>query len=217
MDGWHAHIWAAYVGIFNGRPISRSKLRDITGVPESTQRKYESSLGVRHFSNYIITNDPIENLNGIREFYYPNAFEFWDNANRRWVIARRGPDSRDASDFATSLNPGRSKKINQELSQYCGSLNVERAQSDNGLCIRQFNETHEQLKATERKLRKAGISNSEVSEIFELRHKGKNADFWQEVQKLLSKQKKSKEPSGKRTGLTDSETELWLKQFGLKQ
>ena len=45
----------------------------------------------------------------------------------------------------------------------------------------------------------------------------KSEDFWQEVEKQLSRQKKMKEPSGKRTGLTDSETELWLKTFGIEQ
>jgi len=43
----------------------------------------------------------------------------------------------------------------------------------------------------------------------------KSEDFWEQVQKLLKRQKKSKEPGAKRTGLTDSETELWLKTFGL--
>jgi hypothetical protein len=45
----------------------------------------------------------------------------------------------------------------------------------------------------------------------------KSEDFWDEVKKRLSRQKKSKEPPGKRKGLTESETELWLKTFGLKQ
>ena len=42
-------------------------------------------------------------------------------------------------------------------------------------------------------------------------------EFWDEVKKRLSKQKPGKEPAGKRQGLTESETELWLKAFGFKQ
>jgi predicted RNA-binding protein with PIN domain len=43
----------------------------------------------------------------------------------------------------------------------------------------------------------------------------KSEDFWDEVKKRLSRRKTSKEPPGKRSGLTESETELWLKTFGL--
>jgi DNA-binding transcriptional MerR regulator len=59
---------------------------------------------------------------------------------------------------------------------------VERVQSDDGLVIRLFNETPKQVKETERKLRDEGVSNQEISEIFEHLHTGKNADFWREVQ-----------------------------------
>jgi predicted RNA-binding protein with PIN domain len=45
----------------------------------------------------------------------------------------------------------------------------------------------------------------------------KSEDFWGDVEKQLAKQRKSKEPPGKRGGLTESETELWLKAFGLGQ
>jgi len=45
----------------------------------------------------------------------------------------------------------------------------------------------------------------------------KSENFWDEVKKRLARQKKSKEPPGKRKGLTQSETELWLKTFGLEK
>ncbi len=45
----------------------------------------------------------------------------------------------------------------------------------------------------------------------------KAEDFWEGVKKRISRQKTSSEPPGKRTGLTESETELWLKIFGLRQ
>jgi hypothetical protein len=42
-------------------------------------------------------------------------------------------------------------------------------------------------------------------------------DFWDEVKKKLNRQKPDKEPPGKRRGLTESETELWMKIFHLEQ
>jgi hypothetical protein len=45
----------------------------------------------------------------------------------------------------------------------------------------------------------------------------KSEDFWDEVQKRISKHKPGKEPAGKRKGLTQGETELWLKEFGIEQ
>ncbi len=44
----------------------------------------------------------------------------------------------------------------------------------------------------------------------------KSEDFWDEVKKRLSRRKTGKEPPGKRAGLTESETELWMKTFGLE-
>jgi hypothetical protein len=43
----------------------------------------------------------------------------------------------------------------------------------------------------------------------------KSEDFWEDVKKRISKHKPGKEPAQKRKGLTQSETELWLKEFGI--
>jgi len=45
----------------------------------------------------------------------------------------------------------------------------------------------------------------------------KSEVFWTAVQKRLSRGRAIKEPPGKRWGLTESETEQWLKLFGLEQ
>ena len=45
----------------------------------------------------------------------------------------------------------------------------------------------------------------------------KSEDFWDEVIKRISRQKTVKEPPGKRGGLTEAETQLWLKTFGIDQ
>ena len=63
--------------------------------------------------------------------------------------------------------------------------------------------------STDRRLRNAAEARKATSV--------KSEDFWDEVKKRLSKQKPAKEPPGKRRGLTQSETELWLKTFGLEK
>ena len=45
----------------------------------------------------------------------------------------------------------------------------------------------------------------------------KSQDFWDKVQKQLSRKKKLTEPPQKRHGLTESETKKWLEFFGLEQ
>ncbi|RKY24587.1 MAG: hypothetical protein DRP62_03395 [Planctomycetota bacterium] len=45
----------------------------------------------------------------------------------------------------------------------------------------------------------------------------KSETFWDNLQKLLSRKKTASEPAAKRIGLNESETEQWLKFFGLEQ
>ncbi len=44
----------------------------------------------------------------------------------------------------------------------------------------------------------------------------KSEIFWENVKKRLNKRKPDREPTAKRKGLTESETELWLKTFGMQ-
>lgn len=45
----------------------------------------------------------------------------------------------------------------------------------------------------------------------------KSEVFWDELQKQLSRKRTTKEPTEKRRGLSESETEQWLEFFGLEQ
>ena len=45
----------------------------------------------------------------------------------------------------------------------------------------------------------------------------KSEDFWISVQRQLSRKRPKKEPSAKRHGLSESETNQWLELFGLEQ
>ncbi len=67
--------------------------------------------------------------------------------------------------------------------------------------------THLTIVSTDRKIRDAASARRAVSV--------QSDEFWAIVTKRLSKQKRGREPAAKRTGLTESETELWLKAFGL--
>jgi predicted RNA-binding protein with PIN domain len=66
---------------------------------------------------------------------------------------------------------------------------------------------HLTIVSTDRKIRDAASARKAISI--------QSDEFWAIVTKKLSKQKRGKEPAAKRTGLTESETDLWLKAFGL--
>jgi predicted RNA-binding protein with PIN domain len=68
---------------------------------------------------------------------------------------------------------------------------------------------HLTVVSTDRRLRDAADDRKAISLKVE--------DFWEQVKKQLSRQRPGKEPPGKRSGLTESETELWMKIFHLEQ
>lgn len=63
--------------------------------------------------------------------------------------------------------------------------------------------------STDRRLRDAADDRKALSVKVE--------DFWDEVKKRLNKKRPDKEPPGKRSGITQSETEMWMKIFHLEQ
>ncbi len=67
--------------------------------------------------------------------------------------------------------------------------------------------THLTIISTDRKIRDAAAARKAISI--------QSDEFWAIVEKRLARQKRGKEPAAKRTGITESETELWLKMFGL--
>lgn len=188
--GWHTYIWAAYEQTHQGRPISRAKQENITGVPISTQRWYDNQAGVNRKPNYALSDRPADELAGVSEFEgRPAPFKFYDKRQRRAVVAWRLPDSRTAS-AANSLQRGRSRKINKAIKQ----ISIKRI---NGLSIlgqapsyaagemptlRLFHRTDRQAKATERKLAHSDLQ--QPSEIYLHTHEGYKADFWRVLPQL---------------------------------
>lgn len=63
--------------------------------------------------------------------------------------------------------------------------------------------------SSDRRLRKAAQTRKATTVKSEV--------FWNNVQKQLSRKKIIKEPAAKRRGLSEGETEQWLKFFGLEQ
>jgi spore cortex formation protein SpoVR/YcgB (stage V sporulation) len=58
-EGWAAWVWAAYLKRHENKPIARATLERLTGVPERTQRAYETEVGVENQANYATEKEPI--------------------------------------------------------------------------------------------------------------------------------------------------------------
>jgi hypothetical protein len=72
--GWRSAIWAGYLKSqgFENRPISRRFLKEVSGIPERTQRDYHKRARIYSHSNYAkIPNSkvPREIVDGINEFH----------------------------------------------------------------------------------------------------------------------------------------------------
>jgi len=181
--GWRAIVWAGFIATLPGRPISRNKLREITGVPKSTQRNYEKNAGVRRIPNYILSDMTDDFLPGIREFERPHAFKYWDNEQKNWVVAWRGPDHRDASNVAECGVRGRSRKVNKKIKILQGLSPVGRAPFADNNYLRLFNKKDSETKSSLRKLANDDIPPWEVQEIYEHKHDGSNAQFWKVIER----------------------------------
>ena len=63
--------------------------------------------------------------------------------------------------------------------------------------------------SSDRRIRKAARARKAISL--------KSEEFWNNIDKQLSKKRRKKEPEAKRSGLSESETKQWLDFFGLRQ
>jgi len=115
--GWRANVWAAYLAsLGDGKvTISRSKLRELSGVPERSQARWEAEAGVIARANYAVSDRAAGGLEWERDFIRSHAFAWRDPASGGRVIAWRLPDTRIASGQLRSCASGRTRKINREL------------------------------------------------------------------------------------------------------
>ena len=115
--GWRANLWAAYLAsLGDGKvTISRAKLRELSGVPERTQARWEGEAGVIARANYAVSDRDASELTLEREFGRAGAFAWRDAASGQMVLSWRLPDTRIASGQLRSCASGRTRKINREL------------------------------------------------------------------------------------------------------
>jgi len=59
---WLSWAWAGFLKRFEGKPIARKTLEDLTGVAERTQQSYEKIANVRHIENYSDLGSVEENV-----------------------------------------------------------------------------------------------------------------------------------------------------------
>jgi hypothetical protein len=176
-NGWKARIWASYEATYKGKPISRETQQKLVNVPVSTQRYRDAQAGVkrtRNFAKSTMRGDMlpsvIEYTNHKAVFVSKDGFIYW-----------RLPDAR-STNLAFVVGKGRARKVNKilhTLQEQNGLLQMQQALSDASMArsVRLFNHTHDQRKATERKLAKA--ENRIIQDVYEALHLAKSgAQLW---------------------------------------
>jgi hypothetical protein len=150
---WRANVFGAFENTFNGRLISRKKLAELSGIPESTQRKLDKEAGVEHTKNYAVSNIHANGYSAVLEFgKRASLFKYWDKKTHQLKLGWRLPDSRRFHGAVTN-----------------GSKITLRALS-------LFNRTDAQYRATVKKLSK---SDSSIHEVYLLSHTSKRGtDIW---------------------------------------
>lgn len=177
------YIWAAYLKTLPQTPISRKKMRELTGVAENTQYKYERELGIRSIRNFAVTDFKPAEIDMIREFAGSHYFVLIDPHTKQRYVARRLPDTRVVN--LLGIDPIYRKylarRINRELS---GNDMVKR--------VRLFHEDHQTLERAQRKLGRLSARNEvhdRPEHLFEQRqvergpkNPGPAVKFWDERQ-----------------------------------
>lgn len=130
------YIWAAFLTTLPGDElISRGWMRQETGVPETTQRRYEQDLKICTTSHYAVLKKAADHLDGIREYHVSHAIKFRVHSERKIYVAYRLPDSRVVvEDGVASLKRARTRYLNADLRAICGRVDAERTR-----CRRYFN------------------------------------------------------------------------------
>ncbi|RMG69449.1 MAG: hypothetical protein D6711_19305, partial [Chloroflexi bacterium] len=114
-----AHFYASYhSGRKENNPISRRTLRELTGVPESTQRVYDKVAGVTAVCNWSIENNTREHVENAAWKHGRGIFEFTDWQGKvgergRKYLAVRLPNSYETTQAKSPK--GRQKKINRAI------------------------------------------------------------------------------------------------------
>lgn len=170
--GWFAHVWAATLAAFS--PImSRDKLRELTAVPNRTQRALEVEAGVGNRSNYAQSVIPNDRLSGVREFE-DEGIPFHAFPGRDGLLWRL-PNSRSTAGVAERAARGRTRKINKQLNHLSRMGQVQDE------VVRIFHETEDDVRATIHRLAREDIPFWRVKEVFKKIRSGSVADVYSVV------------------------------------
>jgi len=184
--GWRAWVWGAFLATFEGRSISRLRLRQISGVPESTQLLWERDLPVEYHRNIAISRIPGEFVPQIRELEgRKSAFAFRGGKKRKGQarVAWRLPDNRLLPDHAGAAGcRGRLRKVNRRLSANTGSCDVERASGGVG-SVRLFYDQANNASTALHRLQRRGIP---VNEVYVRRSSNLRVGLWEPYSRDIS-------------------------------
>lgn len=189
---WIAYVWAGFIATLNGKPISRSRMREITGVAERTQQDYESKAGIIQKANYAHDETrgagdlPIE-----REYGRKRSFLWFDRKLNKKILAHRMPDSRSVSKRLGITCGGRARttRINKALGanspfigNYCDDFIIWRVAAHVPNFIRIYHESQKHAQSMARKINdlhtEKDTLNDRFREVFHHKPGGRNVNQW---------------------------------------
>jgi len=146
--GWLSFVWAGFLKNHEGI-IARATLKELTGVPERTQRERERQSGVENQANYAsfgkVKDYPEQAIQAYGEpGYYSKAGN----------IKRRLPNSRTVPECIQQAKKGRKRKINQALAELFSSD----ATSSNVAIYRLYSDSYKQTKRIKKQDKKSNDS-----------------------------------------------------------
>jgi len=170
--GWRSHLWGALLATFHGRPVSRRVLEELTGVPKTSQIRYEEEIGVIRVRNYVVTETPYDRkrAEGLEDCLGVRAFPWRDSQTEGAVEARTLPNSYIPPGHVESAEKGQTRKINRAL-KYPSC--VEAGGHDSTL-ERIFHDTFESAKRATRAMFRQGRK----GERYHKRFTGRRAVSW---------------------------------------
>ncbi len=120
--GWRKHVWCGWLVQNNGKLISQKTKRNITGIAERTQRKYQLEAPGRAVRN--VRRVTGENANVIRQnpLAFLGAYYYIDSKNQ---VIQKLPDSRIVyADGAKRTGSGRTAKIQNYINANLSSRDI---------------------------------------------------------------------------------------------
>lgn len=116
---WLSLMWSGWIATLLGRPISRDKMRELTGVSPRAQTIYNKERGITSIPHYAHdeSKDPTK-VAMLCDFPReqggrPAAFIYKESKTGKEIVTWRLPDSRQSPHFEDGK--GRTRKINRAI------------------------------------------------------------------------------------------------------